>query len=144
MGYINRQIGYTSQTTSETVGPPGPKGETGPAGPQGLTGPRGEASPQGPQGRDGPQGPRGLAGLQGPQGKDGPQGPKGDKGDPGPEGGASGAAVFLSKKEGGKMEASINMNNHNLQHNLQCKRPRRNRSSDKQNVCRQSACQKTG
>ena len=155
MGYINSQIGDTSQTTSETVGPPGPKGETGPAGPQGLTGPRGEkgprgeAGPQGPQGRDGPQGPRGLAGPQGPQGKDGPQGPKGDKGDSGPEGGASGAAdidmqnkyqilrlatnhypiqgeltkvinyedmraIFLSKKEGGKMEASINMNNNTI------------------------------
>ena len=92
MGYINSQIGDTSQTTSETVGPPGPKGETGPAGPQGLTGPRGEAGPQGPQGRDGAQGPRGLAGPHGPQGKDGPQGPKGDKGNPGPEGDASGAA----------------------------------------------------
>ena len=45
MGYINSQIGDTSQTTSETVGSPGLKGETGPAGPQGLTGPRGEKGP---------------------------------------------------------------------------------------------------
>ena len=137
MGYINSQIGDTSQTTSETVGPPGPKGETGPVGPQGLTGPRGE------------KGPGGEAGPQGPQGKDGPQGPKGDKGDPGPEGGASGAAdidmqnkyqilrlatnhypiqgeltkvinyedmraIFLSMKEGGKMEFSIDMNNNTI------------------------------
>ena len=80
MGYINSQIGETSQTTSETVGPPGPRGDIGPAGPQGPIGPRGE------------KGPRGEAGPQGPQGQNGPQGPKGDKGDPGPEGSASGAA----------------------------------------------------
>ena len=155
MGYINSQIGETSQTTSETVGPPGPRGDIGPAGPQGPIGPRGEkgprgeAGPQGPQGQNGPQGPQGVAGAQGLQGRDGLQGPKGDKGDPGPEGSASGAAdidmqnkydilwlksnaypihgdltkvinyqdtrdIFLSKKEGGKMEASINMNNNTL------------------------------
>ena len=137
MGYINSKIGETSQTTSETVGPPGPRGNIGPAGPQGPIGPRGE------------KGPRGEAGPQGPQGQNGPQGPKGDKGDPGPEGSASGSAdidmqnkydilrlksnpypvqgdlskvinyqdtrnVFLSKKEGGKMEASIDMNNNTL------------------------------
>ena len=137
MGYINSQIGETSQTTSETVGPPGPRGDIGPAGPQGPIGPRGE------------KGPRGEAGPQRPQGRDGPQGPKGDKGDPGLEGSASVAAdidmqnkydilrlksnpypihgdltkvinyqdtrdIFLSKKEGGEMEASINMNNNAL------------------------------
>ena len=131
MGYINSQIGDSTQTTSETMGSPGPRGDIGPAGPQGPTGPRGVA---------GPQGPRGLTGPQGPQGKDGPQGPKGD---------AVGAAdidtqdkfqilrlatnhypiqdgltkvinyedkrtIFLSKKEGGKMEASINMNNNTI------------------------------
>ena len=125
MGYINSQIGETSQTTSETVGPPRSKGDIGPAGPQG---------PIGPQGQKGPQG---------------PQGPKGDKGDPGPEGSANGSAdidmqnkydilrlksnpypvqgdlskvinyqdtrnIFFSKKEGGKMEASIDMNNNTL------------------------------
>ena len=42
MGYINSQIGETSRTTSETVGPPGPRGAIGPAGPQGPIGPRGE------------------------------------------------------------------------------------------------------
>ena len=137
MGYINSQIGETSQTTSETVGPPEPRGDIGPAGPQGPIGPRGK------------KGPRGEAGPQGPQGQNGPQGPKGDKGDPGPEGSASGSAdidmqnkydilrlksnpypvqgdlskvinyqdtrnIFLSKKEGGKMEASIDMNNNTL------------------------------
>ena len=146
MGYINSRIGETSQTTSETVGPPEPRGDTGPAGPQGPIGPRGEAGRQGPQGQNGPQGTQGVACPQGPQGRDGPQGPKGDKGDPGPEGSASGSAdidmqnkydilrlksnpypaqgdlskvinyqdtrnIFLSKKEGGKMEASIDMNN---------------------------------
>jgi len=142
MGYINSQIGGTSQTMSESekVGPPGPKGDKGPAGPQGPYGPRGEKGPTGPQGPIGPQG------QKGPQG---PQGPKGDKGDPGPEGSASASAdidmqnkynilrlksnrypihgdlskvinyqdtrnIFLSKKEGGKMEASINMNNNTI------------------------------
>ena len=137
MGYINSQIGETSQTTSETEGPPGPRGDIGPAGPQGPIGPRGE------------KGPRGEAVPQGPQGQNGPQSPKGYKGDPGPEGSASGSAdidmqnkydilrlksnpypvqgdlskvinyqdtrnIFLSKKEGGKMEASIDMNNNTL------------------------------
>ena len=69
MGYINSQIGETSQTTSETVGPPGPRGDIGPAGPQGPIGPRGE---KGPRGEAGPQGPRGQNGPQGPQGVAGP------------------------------------------------------------------------
>ena len=158
MGYINSQIGDTSQATSETVGPPGSRGDIVPAGPQGPTGPRGEKGPQeprghagpqgpqgptGPRGEKGPQGPRGHNGSQGTEGKDRPKGPKGDKGD------VSGAAdidmqnkyqilrlatnhypihgeltkvinyedtraVFLSKKEGGKMEANINMNNNTI------------------------------
>jgi len=85
MGYINSQIGETSQTMSESekVGPPGPKGDKGPAAPQGPYGPRGEKGPTGPQGPIGPQG------QKGPQG---PQGPKGDKGDPGPQGSASGSS----------------------------------------------------
>ena len=107
------------------MGPPGSRGDIGPAGPQGPTGPRGEK---------GPQGPRGLAG---------PQGPKGDKGDVSgaadidmqnkyqilglatnhyPIHGEltkvinyeDTRAIFLSKKEGGKMEASINMNNNTI------------------------------
>ena len=145
MGYINSRIGETSQTTSETVGSPGPRGDIGRAGPQGPIGPRGEAGPQEPQGQNGPQGRQGVAGPQGSQGRDGPQDPKGDKGDPGLEGSASGSAdidmqnkydilrlksnpypvqgylskvrnyqdtrnIFLLKKEGGKMEASIDMN----------------------------------
>ena len=134
MGYINSQIGDASQPTNETVGPPGPRGDVGPAGPQGPTGPRGQT---------GPQGPRGLTGPQGPQGKDGPQGPKGDKGDAVGAADVDmqnkyqilrlatnhypihgeltevinyedTRAIFLSKKEGGKMEASINMNNNTI------------------------------
>ena len=154
MGYINSQIGGTSQTTSESekVGPPGPGGPPGPEGPPGPKGDKGPAGPQGPyglrgeKGRTGPQGPIGPQGQKGPQG---PQGPKGDKGDPGPQGSASGSAdidmqnkydilrlksnpypihgdlskvinyqdtrnIFLSKKEGGKMEASIDMNNYTI------------------------------
>ena len=49
MGYINSQIGETSQTTSETVGSPGPRGDIGPAGPQGPIGPQGQKGPQGPR-----------------------------------------------------------------------------------------------
>ena len=154
MGYINSQIGGTSQTTSENVkegppgpggppgpvGPPGPKGDKGPGGPQGPNGPRGEKGPAGPQGQEGAQGPRGLKGDKG---------DKGEKGDRGPQGSAGGSAnidmqnkydifllksnpypvhgdltkvinyqdmrnIFLSKKEGGKMEASIDMNNNTI------------------------------
>ena len=158
MGYINSQIGGTSQTmTSESEkvgppgpggppgpeGPPGPKGNKGPGGPQGPCGPRGEKGATGPQGREGAQGPRGLKGDKGDKGD------KGEKGDPGSQGSVSGSAdidmqnkydilrlksnpypvhgdltkvinyqdtrnIFLSKKEGGKMEASIDMNNNTI------------------------------
>ena len=50
MGYINSQIGETSQTTSETMGRPGPRVDIGPAGPQGPIGPRGEKGPRGEAG----------------------------------------------------------------------------------------------
>ena len=146
MGYINSQIGGTSQTTTSESGkvgppcpggPPGPKGDKGPAGPQGPYGLRGEKGPAGPQGQKGTQGPQGL------------KGDKGDKGDRRPQGIASGSAdidmqnkydilrlksnpypvhgdlkkvinyqdtrnIFLSKKEGGKMEASIDIDNNTI------------------------------
>ena len=158
MGYINSQIGGTSQTTTSESGkvgppgpggppgpesPPGPKGDKGPGGPQGPNGPRGEKGPAGPQGQEGAQGPRDLKGDKGDKGDNG------DKGDRGPQGSASGSAnidmqkkydilrlksnpypvhgdltkvinyqdtrnIFLSKKEGGKMEASIDMNNNTI------------------------------
>ena len=158
MGYINSQIGGTSQTTKSESGkvgppgpggppgpegPPGPKGDKGPAGAQDPNGPRGEKGPAGPQGQEGAQGPRGLKGDKGDKGD------KGEKGDPGSQGSVSGSAnidmqnkydilrlksnpypvhgdltkvinyqntrnIFLSKKEGGKMEASIDMNNNTI------------------------------
>ena len=154
MGYINSQIGETSQTMSESekVGPPGPGGPPGPEdppGPKGDKGPAGPQGPYGPRGEKGPTGPQGPIGPQGQKGPQGPQGPKGDKGDPGPQGNTSGSAdidmqnkynilrlksnpypihgdltkvinyhdtrnIFLSKKEGGKIEASINMNYNSL------------------------------
>ena len=77
MGYINSQIGGTSQTTSENVkeGPPDPGGPPGPKGPPGPEG------PPGPKGDKGPNGPRGEKGPAGPQGQEGSQGPWGLKGD---------------------------------------------------------------
>ena len=159
MGYINSQIGGTSQTTTTSesgkVGPPGPGGPPGPEGPPGPKddkGPRGSQGPNGPRGEKGPAGSQGQEGAQGPQGVKGDKGDKGDrgdKGDPGPRGSASGSAnidmqnkydilrlksnpypvhgdltkvinyqdrrnIFLSKKEGGKMEASIDMNNYTI------------------------------
>ena len=161
MGYINSQIGGTSQTTTSEggkVGPPGPGGPPGPEGPPGLKGDKGPGGPQGPRGprgekgATGPQGPIGLQGQKGSQGLKGDKGDKGDKGekgDPGSQGSVSGSAdidmqnkydflrlksnpypvhgdltkvinyqdtrnIFLSKKEGGKMEASIDMNNNTI------------------------------
>ena len=131
MGYSNSQIGETSQTTSETVGPPGPAGPQGPIGPRGEKGPRGEAGPQGPQGPQGTQGPKGDKGDPGPEGSasgsaDIDMQNKYDilrlKSNPYPVQGYLSKVInyqdtrniFLSKKGGGKMEASIDMNNNTL------------------------------
>ena len=97
MGYINSQIGGTSQTMSESEkgrppGPGGPPGPEGPPGPKGDKGPAGPQGPYGPRGEKGPTGPQGPIGPQGQKGAQGPQGPKGDKGDPGSQGSASGSA----------------------------------------------------
>ena len=125
MGYINSQISETSQTTSETVAPPGPRGDIGPAGPQGPIGPQGQKGPPGPQG------PKGDKGDPGPEGSasgsaDIDMQNKYDilrlKSDPYPVQGDLSKVInyqdtrniFLSKKEGGKMEASIDMNNNTL------------------------------
>ena len=119
---------------------PGPKGDKGPAGPQGPYGPRGEKGPTGPQGLIGPQGQKGAKGPQGPKGDKGDPGPEGSasgsadidmqnkygilrlKRNPYPVHGDLTKVInyqdmrniFLSKKEGGKMEASINMNNNTI------------------------------
>ena len=158
MGYINSQIGGTSQTTMSESGKVGPPGPGGPPGPEGPPGPKGDKGPGGPQGPNGPRGEKGPAGPQGQEGVQGPQGLKGDKGDKGDksdkgdrgsQGSASGSAnigmqkkydslrlksnpypvhgdltkvtnyqdtrnIFLSKKEGGKMEASIDRNNNTI------------------------------
>ena len=121
-------------------GPPGPKGDKGPAGPQGPYGPRGEKGPTGPQSPIGPQGQKGSQGPQGPKGDKGDPGPQGSasgsadidmqnkydilrlKSNPYPVYGdltkvinyQDTRNIFLSKKEGGKMEASIDMNNNTI------------------------------
>ena len=97
MGYINSQIGGTTQTMSESgkVGPPGPGGPPGPEGPPGPKGDKGPAGPKGlkgDKGDTGPQGQKGSQGSQGPQGLKGDKGEKGDKGDPGTQGSASGSS----------------------------------------------------
>ena len=121
-------------------GPPGPKGDKGPGGPQGLNGPRGEKGPAGPQGQEGAQGPRGLKGDKDDKGDKGDRDPQGSasgsanidmqnkydilrlKSNPYPVHGdltkvtnyQDTRNIFLSKKEGGKMEASIDMNNNTI------------------------------
>ena len=108
MGYINSQIGGTSQTTttseSEKVGPPGPKGDKGPGGPQGDPGSQGSVS--GSPDID-MQNKYDILRL---------------KSNPYPVHGdltkvinyQDTRNIFLSKKEGGKMEASIDMNNNTI------------------------------
>jgi len=124
-------------------GPPGPKGDKGPAGPQGPYGPRGEKGPTGPQGPIGPEGQKGAQGPQGPKGNKGDKGDPGPQGraggsadidmqnkydilrlksNPYPIHGdlskvinyQDTRTIFLSKKEGGKMEASIDMNKNSI------------------------------
>ena len=115
-------------------GPPGPKGDKGPAGPQGPYGPRGE------KGATGPQGPQGSKGDKGDKGDPGSQGSASGSADidmqnkydilrlksnPYPVHGdltkvinyQDTRNIFLSKKEGGKMEASIDMNNNAISSN---------------------------
>ena len=89
------------------------------------------AGPQGPQGRDGPQGPKGDKGDPGPEGSTSGAADIGMqnkydilrlRSNPYPVQGDFSKVInyqdtrniFLSKKEGGKMEASIDMNNNTL------------------------------
>ena len=118
----------------------GPRGEKGPPGEAGPQGPQGQNAPSGPQGVAGPQGPQRRDGPQGPKGDKGDPGPEGSasgaadidmqnkyeifrlKSNPYPIHGdltkvinyQDTRDIFLSKKEGWKMEASINMNNNTL------------------------------
>ena len=120
--------------------PPGPKGDKGQAGPQGPNGPRGEKGPAEPQGQKGAQEAQGLKGDKGDKGEKGDPGSQGSvsgsadidmqnkydilrlKSNPYPVHGDLTKAInyqdtrniFLSKKEGGKMEASIDMNNNTI------------------------------
>ena len=133
MGYINSRIGETSQTTSETVGPPGPRGDIGPAGPQGPIGPPGEKGPRGggpvhndPKGKMDRMVPKGWPFHRARDSDDIDMQNKYDilrlKSNPYPIHGdltkvinyQDTRNIFLSKKEGGKMEASIDMNSNTL------------------------------
>ena len=141
---INSQIGggqTTSENVKE--GPPGPGGPPGPAGPQGPYGPRGEKGVTGPQGQKGAQGPQVLKGDKGDKDEKGDKGDRGPQGsasgsanidmrnkydilhlksNPYPVHGdltkvinyQDTRNILLSKKEGGKMEASIDMNNNTI------------------------------
>ena len=129
-----------NESENEKVGPPGPGGPPGPEGPPGSKGDKGPAGPQGPYGLRGEKGSTGQKGPQGPQGPKGDKGDPGPKGsvsgsadidmqnkieilrlksNPYPIHGDLSKVInyqdtrniFLSKKEGGKMEASIDMNN---------------------------------
>ena len=109
-------------------GPPGPKGDEGPPGPGGPSGPRGEKGPPGPEGPPGPKGDKGDPGSQGSASGSAAIDMQNKydilrlKSNPYPIHGdltkvinyQDTRNIFLSKKEGGKMEASINMNNNTL------------------------------
>ena len=116
------------------------QGQIGPRGLPGLPGPKGDKGDKGSKGDKGPQGPQGLKGNKGDKGDKGDRGPQGSasgsadidmqnkfdilrlKSNPYPVHGdltkvinyQDTRNIFLSKKEGGKMEASIDMNNNTI------------------------------
>ena len=122
------------------AGPQRVKGERGPQGPTGDKGPQGEVGSQGPKGDTGSQGEKGEAGPQGPKGDKGDPGPERRasgtadtdtqnkyeilqlKRNTYPNHGdlskvisyEDQTEIFLSKKEGGKMENAIDMNNNTI------------------------------
>ncbi|WP_402374372.1 excalibur calcium-binding domain-containing protein [Isoptericola rhizosphaerae] len=61
----------TLETTSASIGPPGPQGPPGEPGPQGSTGEDGARGEQGPRGDRGPRGKQGPRGEQGARGEAG-------------------------------------------------------------------------
>ena len=118
-------------------GPAGPQGPYGPRGEKGATGPQGQKGAQGPQGLKGDNGDKGDKGDKGEKGDRGPQDSASGsanidmqnkydilrlKSNPCPVLGdltkvinyQDTRNIFLSKKEGGKMEASIDMNNNTI------------------------------
>ena len=118
-------------------GPGGPQGPYGPRGEKGPAGPQGQEGAQGPQGLKGEKGDKGDKGDKGEKGDPGPQGSASGSADidmenkynilrlksnPYPVHGdltkvinyQDTRNIFLSKKEGGKMEASIDMNNNTI------------------------------
>ena len=124
-------------------GPKGDKGPAGPQGPNGPRGEKGPAGPQGQEGAQGPKGLKGDKGDKGDKGEKGEKGDRGPQGsasgsanidvqnkydilrlksNPYPVHGdltkvtnyQDTRNIFLSKKEGGKMEASIDMNNNTI------------------------------
>ena len=118
-------------------GPAGPKGPYGPRGEKGATGPQGQEGAQGPRGLKSDKGDKGDKGNKGEKGDRGPQGSASGsanidmqnkydilhlKSNPYPVHGdltkvinyQDSRNIFLSKKEGGKMEASIDMNNNTI------------------------------
>ena len=131
MSYTN---GILNHVDSQGQGQIGPRGLPGLPGPKGDKGDKGD---KGSKGDKGPQGPQGLKGNKGDKGDKGDRGPQGSaigssdidmqnkysilrlKSNPYPVRGDLTKAInyqdtrniFLSKKEGGKMEASIDMNN---------------------------------
>ena len=118
-------------------GPAGPEGPNGPRGEKGPAGPQGQEGAQGPRGLKGDKGDKGNKGDKGEKGDRGPQGSASGsanidmqnkydilrlKSNPYPVHGdltkvinyQDTRNIFLSKKEGGKMEASIDMNNNTI------------------------------
>ena len=118
-------------------GPGGPQGPSGPRGEKGPAGPQGQVGTQGPRGLKGDKGDKADKGDKGDKGDRGPQGSASGsanidmenkydilrlKSNPYPVHGdltkvinyQDTRNIFLSKKEGGKMEASIDMNNNTI------------------------------
>ena len=118
-------------------GPGGPQGPNGPRGEKGPAGPQGQEGAQGPRGLNGDKGDKGDKSDKGDKGDRGPQGSASGsanidmqnkydilrlKSNPYPVHGdltkvinyQDTRNIFLSKKEGGKMEASIDMNNNTI------------------------------
>ena len=140
MSYTNGILNHVDSQGQGQIGPRGLPGLPGPKGDKGDKGVKGDKGDKGSKGDKGPQGPQGLKGNKGDKGDKGDRGPQGSasgsadidmenkynilrlKSNPYPVHGdltkvinyQDTRNIFLSKKEGGKMEASINMNNNTI------------------------------